>query len=203
MEIRPSNGLRRSARDVFFEQIVPGRECGACVKCCEVLRVEHPELRKPAGILCSHNTGTGCGIYETRPSVCRSWYCLWRRISAMPERARPDQLGIIFTVEGNDASANPFEHLYVAARAVTSPADLETPDALTAFAMFIREGSLPLWVGFGRELRLRYPDERLVDAILHPSETVWQHLVPKALAWRKRWAMDPSDRSTSPLHAVR
>jgi hypothetical protein len=44
--------------------------------CCKVPPI--PELEKPAGRWCSHAvTGKGCGIYESRPDVCRRFYCQW------------------------------------------------------------------------------------------------------------------------------
>jgi hypothetical protein len=41
--------------------------CGDCVLCCEWLNVETEEFSKKAGILCSHCSGQGCGIFESRP----------------------------------------------------------------------------------------------------------------------------------------
>jgi hypothetical protein len=49
---------------------------------------------------------------------------------------------------------------------------------------------LPIWLGFGGERRLVYPDPLMQDAILNPSTTPWQSLVPAALAWRKKYGMD-------------
>lgn len=44
--------------------------------CCKLPRIE--ELQKPTGQWCRHAvTGKGCGIYETRPSACRSFFCHW------------------------------------------------------------------------------------------------------------------------------
>ncbi len=48
------------------------RSCGSCSHCCTVLRVV--ELHKVAGEHCIHQRGSaGCGIYETRPQVCREY----------------------------------------------------------------------------------------------------------------------------------
>ena len=39
----------------------------------------------------------GCGIYESRPEVCRDFKCIWLRIKEarpnFPERLRPDNVG--------------------------------------------------------------------------------------------------------------
>jgi len=55
---------------------VLGRSCGTCSLCCKLIHVE--ELNKPMGQWCPHcRKSSGCGIYETRPNVCRDWFCDW------------------------------------------------------------------------------------------------------------------------------
>ncbi len=54
------------------------RGCDGCTLCCKIMKV--PALEKPAGTWCKHcRTSTGCGIYETRPTECRTFICgyLW------------------------------------------------------------------------------------------------------------------------------
>jgi hypothetical protein len=41
----------------------------------------------------------GCGIYETRPPVCREFYCAWRREDFIPNSWRPDRSGIFSELE--------------------------------------------------------------------------------------------------------
>jgi hypothetical protein len=55
----------------------PGRSCGACSLCCKLAQVD--ELDKPSGVWCRHCAPGrgGCTIYETRPPVCRNWFCAW------------------------------------------------------------------------------------------------------------------------------
>jgi len=55
----------------------PGRACGACSLCCKLAQVD--ELDKPSGVWCRHCAPGhgGCTIYETRPDVCRNWFCSW------------------------------------------------------------------------------------------------------------------------------
>jgi hypothetical protein len=56
--------------------VVPGRSCGTCSLCCKVFSVI--ELNKPAGQWCTHSVrGGGCGIHDSRPHVCRQFYCSW------------------------------------------------------------------------------------------------------------------------------
>jgi hypothetical protein len=52
------------------------RSCGSCTLCCKLFPV--PELEKPAGRWCQHIAqGKGCGMHETRPNVCRAFWCQW------------------------------------------------------------------------------------------------------------------------------
>ncbi len=69
------------------------RECGACSLCCTVLRVD--ELGKLAGEPCPQlRPEGGCGIYETRPGICRAYRCLWLSGGLEPGD-RPDRLGAV------------------------------------------------------------------------------------------------------------
>jgi hypothetical protein len=78
---------------------VPGRECGRCTVCCKTPKINVPELKKFAAVLCNHCTeGVGCKIYEARPSVCRGWYCGWRRLPGLGEHWRPDRCGVLIDV---------------------------------------------------------------------------------------------------------
>jgi hypothetical protein len=56
---------------------VSERRCGACSLCCKLAEVK--ELDKPSGAWCRHCAPGrgGCTIYETRPPVCRNWFCNW------------------------------------------------------------------------------------------------------------------------------
>ena len=71
-------------------------ECGDCSMCCKVMAI--PELGKADGEWCKHicKNHKGCGIYETRPAVCRDFLCLWRRDAAAPLSMRPDKCGVVF-----------------------------------------------------------------------------------------------------------
>src|SRR5579872_4156139 len=72
-----------------------GRTCGECTACCTVLAVV--ELHKPARWACDHVACSGCQTYETRPSACRDFHCLWLRGAvAGDESHRPDKLGVMF-----------------------------------------------------------------------------------------------------------
>lgn len=74
----------------------PGRACGECTACCEWLRIDAPDLRKPPGVLCRHAcAGGGCSSYARRPEPCRVWSCEWRASTTVPETLRPDRCGVI------------------------------------------------------------------------------------------------------------
>jgi hypothetical protein len=52
-------------------------------------------LKKTTNVLCEHcNEGRGCRIYETRPSVCRNFYCEWRLNPRIPATWRPEKSGV-------------------------------------------------------------------------------------------------------------
>lgn len=76
------------------ERRAASRICGTCSLCCTVLRVD--ELAKPAGRDCVHQRGAhGCAIHATRPSICRSYRCLWLQ-GGLEDHERPDAtLGVV------------------------------------------------------------------------------------------------------------
>jgi hypothetical protein len=175
-----SDDQQRTQRPPFLDYLVPGRECGDCTACCKLIKIDWPELRKPAGVLCHHNTGSGCGIHASRPDGCRRWFCLWRRLDAMPEHARPDRARVMFSAEMH------YGQLYIVARAFDDPADFQTGVAKTILDRFVEDGTLPIWTVFGEASTLHYPAFPLADAITRPSATPWQSLVVDALIWRNR-----------------
>lgn len=74
--------------------LVPGRSCGKCNACCRYYDVA--ALKKPAGQLCQHwKKSGGCTIYETRPDVCRNFYCVWLQNASLDDNWRPDISGFI------------------------------------------------------------------------------------------------------------
>jgi len=83
----------------------------------------------------------------------------------------------------------PFEKLYIIARPLTDPAAFDTPFGRAAMSMFIREGSLPVFIGMQGTKRLVYPDPDFGNAILDPENTPHRSLVPAALEWRRKYGM--------------
>jgi len=79
--------------------LIPGRDCGSCTVCCVFPSINKPEIQKMSGARCRHCTGGGCGIYETRPPVCRGFYCAWRTVDIFSADWRPDRSGVLAYVE--------------------------------------------------------------------------------------------------------
>lgn len=79
--------------------LIPGRDCGECTVCCVAPSINKPEIQKLSGSRCRHCSGSGCSIYETRPSVCRSYYCAWRTVDIFSDDWRPDKSGVLAYVE--------------------------------------------------------------------------------------------------------
>ncbi len=79
--------------------LIPGRECGDCTVCCTAPTINKPEIQKLSGATCRHCTGRGCAIYDSRPAVCRSFYCAWRTVDIFSADWRPDRSGVMPYVE--------------------------------------------------------------------------------------------------------
>lgn len=164
------------------------RACGSCTVCCRVLEIK--TLAKPAGTLCEHNTGSACGIYEDRPAACAKWHCLWRKVEALPDELRPDRLGVMFSLETAPTSEDPFLRARIVCRAVHGADAFERWEAVEAIDMFVREGSLPVWIAFGSAASIVHPKpthaDHLRDAIKQPHAERMQGLEEEAAAWRLR-----------------
>lgn len=71
------------------------RRCDSCSVCCVALKIAEPQLRKKAGARCTHLCGAGCGIYESRPGICRQFLCGWRLFEDLDDSWRPDRSGVM------------------------------------------------------------------------------------------------------------
>jgi len=80
-----------------FEVWKDRRSCGSCTMCCYVFEV--PAVATRDYEWCRHcRVGVGCGIYETRPEDCRSFYCLWR-MGFGTDEDRPDRHGVVMDLQ--------------------------------------------------------------------------------------------------------
>ena len=68
------------------------RQCGECTVCCDILEI--PTLEKPSRKTCPNVCSKGCSIYESRPTECRTFQCLWSE-GYTGEGQRPDKSGIM------------------------------------------------------------------------------------------------------------
>lgn len=64
--------------------------------CCKILAIE--DLNKPPQKWCPNCViGTGCGIYETRPTECRDFFCSWLVDAGIPDHWQPSKSRMILT----------------------------------------------------------------------------------------------------------
>ncbi len=87
---------------------VPGRACGSCTMCCKVIAVT--ELDKAAGVWCAHCVAKkGCGIYDTRPPGCRTYYCHWMLDKNFGPEWKPDhaKFALVQSAQGITAFVDP------------------------------------------------------------------------------------------------
>jgi hypothetical protein len=173
--------------DVILGPALESRPCGDCVACCEVLNIAEPDMVKPAGQMCAHCTGSGCGIYDSRPKVCREWDCAWRRIASMPPETRPDKMGMVFTIDRQADPQTPFDKLYFVGRAVSDPAAVRGPHVPDVAAM-LAHGPLPIFLTWEDQRMLVYPRAPLADAILRPEQTADWALVQEGKDWMEKFA---------------
>jgi uncharacterized protein len=74
--------------------------CEGCTACCKTMGVH--ELAKPVNTRCAHcETGVGCRIYDTRPSSCRTFECVWlqtqRGAQPLAPELRPDVSRVVMS----------------------------------------------------------------------------------------------------------
>ncbi len=80
---------------------LPGRDCGACTVCCTVPAIDKPDIQKVSMSTCRH-CNNGCGIYETRFEICRTYYCGWRKLEIFSDEWRPDLSGVFAELDAED-----------------------------------------------------------------------------------------------------
>lgn len=186
-------GYSAPARRPFWDNLVEGRECGGCVECCRIFRVDdmtltHPpdRLEKEPGVLCAHACNGGCNIHPVRPNVCRGWFCLWRRIESIPDDLRPDKLGVIADHEYGSVPDDIFGQRCIVLREIRPGAMLDD-NAQALLAMFCQQSAIPVWVSIGGELTLHHPDPALADMVRGDTaiSTAYEALV---MGWRQALA---------------
>lgn len=167
--------------------LIPGRECGECRVCCVIFAIDEPGLSKEPGEPCRHICTAGCEIYASRPATCSSFHCAWRQTLALPDSARPDQLGVLFYITGRARPRGVFDNVSLVAVAIDDPAALDRPEARAVIDKFARS-ALPIHRRWRDEQVLIHPSADLADAIDHPETTPHRHLVAEGRAWLARYA---------------
>jgi hypothetical protein len=162
---------------------VAGRECGSCTACCVLPRINEPTLQKAEGEICPNLAGAGCGVYETRPQTCRTYFCVWRRIGALPDDARPDKLGALLHLHRRDENeTNPLLKVYIKVQALKSWEEVSKP-TLEAVMAVLRRARLAVWRQDGGEMHLAHPDDLTARAI--HGEPLTPQAALEAEAWIK------------------
>jgi hypothetical protein len=68
--------------------------------CCKVPYIK--EFDKPPGVWCAHAVaGKGCGIYDSRPASCRSFYCLWMQDPSFGPDWKPERAKFVVYLQHN------------------------------------------------------------------------------------------------------
>ena len=122
------------------DDLVAGRDCDGCTVCCSALAIDTPELRKPAGVTCADCLpGQGCGIYETRPPVCRAWFCGWRALDWVGEAMRPDRCDVLVYMTEEALPAG-YDRDIGLEFSILSPAGLQAEGLIDALCRSVRMG---------------------------------------------------------------
>jgi hypothetical protein len=130
------------------------RSCDGCTLCCKVMEVTAP-FDKPMHQWCVHCVpGTGCGIHETRPSVCRDFHCVWLMDGSLGEEWQPERCHMVLwlDLDGRRFNANVDEDHPDSWRAEHYYAYLKSLAALS----LPRGGQVVVYVG--RQVFVMLPD---------------------------------------------
>ncbi len=167
--------------------VLADRACGDCVACCVELTVDTPEFQKPGGTPCRHLTTQGCGIHAERPHICRTWFCAWRRVAALPEAARPDRSGLLVSLNFERAPRNCFEGVAIVVRALAGAQAIDKAMAATVFDALCDQ-LVPVWFSDGSQKMLMHPDGDVAELVLSGAPAP-AHLHSEVAAWRDRYGV--------------
>lgn len=163
------------------------RDCGDCTACCTVLTVDTPEFSKPAGIPCVHLAAQGCGIHAVRPHICRTWFCAWRRVAALPDAARPDRSGLLVSLGFVPEPQNCFEGVAITVRLLAGSDAIASGMAATVLDGLC-DRLVPVWFSDGESKMLLHP-ESAVAALVLSGEAAPPQLQAEVAAWRERYGV--------------
>lgn len=172
---------------ILLGPVLADRACGDCTACCTVLTVDTPDFSKPAGTPCAHLTSHGCGIHPARPPICRTWFCAWRRIAAMPDEARPDRSGFLVSLNFVREPRNCFEGVSINVRALAGGDALESGLAETILDSLYGR-LVPVWFSDGSKKMLMHPEADVARLVISGAPAP-AHLKDEVTAWRDRYGV--------------
>jgi Fe-S-cluster containining protein len=172
---------------VLLGPVLADRECGDCVACCNVLTVDTPDFKKPAGTPCTHLTSRGCGIHAVRPHICRTWFCAWRRVAGMSDEARPDRSGLLVSINFERAPRNCFEGVSINVRLLAGSEAIANGMAATILDALCDQ-LVPVWFSDGSKKMLMHPENEVASLVLS-GEPAPAHLQKEVAAWRERYGL--------------
>jgi len=109
------------------------RLCGSCSACCHTHSVfgENLKILTRSFETCEHCiTNTGCAIYSSRPSSCRTYKCMWLQGFGEDEH-RPDKLGLVIDIFITETGQN------ILILWETEPKNMESPKAQQYLEKFL------------------------------------------------------------------
>ncbi len=165
--------------------VLPDRQCGDCTACCTVLTVDTPGFAKPAGTPCVHLRAGGCGIHAVRPSICRTWFCGWRRVATMPDAARPDRSGLLVSVNFVQQPRNCLEAVAINVRSLGGSDAIDSGLA-AAVLDSLCDRLVPVWFSEGSRKMLLHPENDVAGFVIS-GDTAPAHLRDEVAAWRERY----------------
>ena len=166
--------------------VLANRECGGCTACCVTLKVDTPDLAKPAGTPCPQLTANGCSIHAVRPTICRTWFCAWRRLAALPDEARPDRSGLIVSVSFHREARHPFEAIALTVLALPGSDAIASGMAARVLDA-ICDRPVAVWFSDGKRKMLMHPEADVAKLVLSGDEPP-PELAAEVAAWRTQYA---------------
>lgn len=171
--------------------VLADRTCGACTACCTVLTVDTPGFQKPGETPCKYLTIQRCSIHAERPHICRTWFCAWRRVAALPDEARPDLSGLLVSLNFERAPRNCFEGVSIIVRATAEDGTIDKRMA-AAILDNLCDHLTPVWFSDGTRKMLMHPDDAVASLVLSGGEAP-AHLQDEVAAWRERYGVFGAD----------
>lgn len=166
--------------------VLANRDCDECTACCTALTVDTAEFSKPAGTPCVHLGLKGCGIHAVRPTICRTWFCAWRRLAALPDNARPDRCGLLVSLNFVREARNPLEGLSINVRKLAGSDAIESGMARTVLDALCTQ-LVAVWFSDGEKKMLMHPADDVARLVLS-GDPAPAHLAREVAAWRDRYA---------------